>query len=82
MLPSLAALPSTLMMSPTFIEFRVHPFHMSPFGLPISQPQFVTALSSSLTSIKNPTCGFIHSIVVTPPVNSMGWSASNSVENE
>src|SRR5262249_14350307 len=40
--PSLAWLPSTLTSIPIFSVERVQPCRARPFGLPISQPQFVT----------------------------------------
>ena len=36
--PSLAALPSTVTTSPTFIEFRVQPARSRPFGLQLPTP--------------------------------------------
>ena len=52
LLPSRDWLPSTVTTSPIFIEFRDQPRRISPFGLPISQAQFVTApVSSSRTSM-------------------------------
>ena len=52
LLPSFAALPSTVTMSPIFIELRVQPWRMRPFGLPISRPQFaVWPVFSSFTSM-------------------------------
>ena len=50
LLPFLARKPSTVTTSPAFIEFRVQPALKSPFGPPISMPQFVTFPVSSLTS--------------------------------
>src|SRR5690349_4461779 len=41
-LPSLAMLPSTVTVSPIFMVFRVHPWRIRPFGLPISIAQLVT----------------------------------------
>ena len=49
--PSFARLPSTVTSSPIFIELRDQPWRMSPFGLPISMPQFVTLPDSSFTSM-------------------------------
>jgi hypothetical protein len=50
-LPSLAREPVTVTTSPIFIESRVQPRRMRPFGLPISSAQFSIsppALSTSM----------------------------------
>src|ERR1041385_8139931 len=49
--PSRARLPSTVTVSPIFSVLRVQPLRISPLGLPISKPQFVTFfVRSSVTS--------------------------------
>jgi len=50
-LPSLAALPSTVTTWPSFIELRVQPWRIKPFGLPISRPQVSTFPDGSFTSM-------------------------------
>ncbi|OLD16742.1 MAG: hypothetical protein AUJ01_10045 [Acidobacteria bacterium 13_1_40CM_3_65_5] len=48
---SFARLASTVTTSPTLSVLRVQPARISPFGLPISRPQLMTAPSGSATSI-------------------------------
>src|SRR5581483_2040327 len=49
--PSFASEPFTVTVSPGFIEFRVQPRRIRPFGLPSSSSQLVTLPESSFTSI-------------------------------
>ena len=44
---------STVTSSPIFIELRVQPARIRPFGLPISRAQFVTVPASPVTSMEN-----------------------------
>src|SRR5262249_53542813 len=49
--PSFAWEPSTCTSSPMCSVLRVHPWRISPFGLPISMPQLTTLPSVPVTSM-------------------------------
>src|SRR5262249_30243657 len=82
LVPSFACDPSTAISSPTFMVFRVQPWRMRPFGLPISIPQLTVLPSAPDTSMKKYVWGFCHSILVTMPLRVSGLVASNSAANE
>src|SRR5262245_19797709 len=56
----------------------VNPRRKSTFGVPASNAHSSTVPSAFFTFIWSQTCGLVHSILVTVPVNSTGFFASNS----